>query len=169
MTLWRRESIVPCKTMSSVHQNRHFGSVSYVCCIYLAVVSWSLFPSVLSSAEALFFCGGQYLASGQGGHAFFTRYPLICLQNENWHQNRTPWTGCTLLTRCTSDFTVPAAATASRTKASYNRRVRRCGNSKVCTGLLGERTYSAWTEANVTWKGRSTEVHGGKSWCQQVR
>ena len=44
-----------------------------MCVVCPDVVSWEIFPSVPSSAEALFSCCGQYLVPGQGGTNCFHR------------------------------------------------------------------------------------------------
>lgn len=67
------------------------GSVCSVCCMHTAVVSWLLYPSDQSSAEALFACCGQYLVPGLTVVSFNFRCAVVCLWNETsyhhcWNQ-----------------------------------------------------------------------------------
>jgi len=58
------------------------GSVSYVCHMHPAILSWLPFPSVQLSVEALSACCGQCLVPGWGGDTVLTKCTPICLQNE---------------------------------------------------------------------------------------
>ena len=139
MALWKRRPGVPYRAVPHVHQN--LASGAYLCVLRAQMLCTGKFFLQSPHLQRLSFPDvGSIWSLVRVGPTLFTRYTLVCLQNETCQHNRAVWAGYALLTRSASDSTGLAAVTAARTKTLLNTWVRRWGDDKVYAGLLGERT-----------------------------